>query len=48
MEMSRLTETEKGDTVEEQSQELAHNFLWHHKEFILAGRSILHTAVTGP
>jgi hypothetical protein len=34
----KLTETENGETSEEQSQEHAHHFLWHHKEFVPAGR----------
>jgi hypothetical protein len=29
---SKLTEAEKGETVEEQSQEHAHNFVWHQKD----------------
>jgi hypothetical protein len=35
---SKLAETEKGGTGEEQSQEHVHHFLWH-KEFCLVGRN---------
>jgi hypothetical protein len=44
MKKSKFTETEKGQTGEEQSQEHAHNFLEikeiAHKEFVLAGRRV--------
>jgi hypothetical protein len=49
---SKLTETEKGKTCEEQSQEHDHIFLWHHGDFFFtknlswqAKQSILHTTV---
>jgi hypothetical protein len=42
--MSKLTGTEKGETHEEQSQELAHIFFEVkgivHKEFVLAGQTV--------
>jgi hypothetical protein len=42
MEKLKLTETEKGVTGKEESQEHAHNVLWQqgivHKEFILAAK----------
>jgi hypothetical protein len=44
MEKSKLTETEKGETGEEQSQEHAHHFFdikgIVHKEFFLAGQTV--------
>jgi hypothetical protein len=46
---SKRTETEKGKTGEEQSQEHAHNFLWHHitkNSSWQAKQSIPHTTVT--
>jgi hypothetical protein len=35
--MSKVTETGKGETGEERSQEDDHNFLWRRKEFVMAG-----------